>query len=607
MKVYFAWTDQGQVYDPGLHEREDEKIFHLEISQKEGGFAQAKVIVQNKGVGLLAQPNKRYCHISFDNQHIFSGRLIGMPSHLSGELMAMIFTASPDNVERQSEEVKKDLMRLASYNSLFHKGYGSGLSLSQLLEAHASLPYWSRTSGKLSLSDLFIGRQQLDIGQDHFYHALQTMVTQDPLDGVEVALECMWLQQRRGSAEIAQRIKRSLKHGHLTTLSSLSLEQAWWKPGHKIAHTAYTVEDASLVRLHFKDETQKYTQPIWHWDEQPRQIKFNRYTYDIGLKIGWHYKQPRHEIARFTLKQSVQNISGAGKRTRKLHFSLAKILGLNHVWQAEHHYQAGFKVLYEGAVYKCTRTHTSDQVFQPTYWKVMDGYVHVDGQATRPTFFYTDEGKHAISYALEIAKAHLAASTRCVQIKIKGDLRKLCAVTLDHTLMIADSRLPGGRAQGKVAKYKFILDGKTGEKTAEVVLAASVGTGHTQHKLAAAHQCYAFDDVIVQDVYEGKSSSDLRFTLPVQYYPKAGLTTLGRLNEQDIVRDIKILHTAEQQEKELLARQYPQNMDMQQLLAEMPTDIHIKLLDLNTRECVPHEIGVDVLSTWSAPRQIDLS
>ena len=76
MKMNFAWIHAQEEFDVTNHAREDELIFHLELSQKEGGFARARVTIQNPGYGLLWPRDKQCCLICFDGELVFRGRLL---------------------------------------------------------------------------------------------------------------------------------------------------------------------------------------------------------------------------------------------------------------------------------------------------------------------------------------------------------------------------------------------------------------------------------------------------------------------------------------------------------------------------------------------------
>lgn len=612
MKINFAWSSGTESFDSNVHCREDEKIFHLEIRQKEGGFAFARVQIQNPGYGLLWRPERRYCMISFDKELAFRGRLIGMPSQFKGELIVMDFIAISDDAEEQRKRLCEAIFEHGPWDKLFYAN--AETKLSELLQAQTTLPYWCRRSGKLSLSDIFVGKHHLSLGGDFFRDSLDVTITQDPLTAVHVEMKAEWLQQGRGTCELGHHIKKACRGDYLSTLTGTSLERSWWSRDQRIGRTGYKVLESQLTKISLVDRKtyKKTSSEFWHFEEKPKKVKFPRSWYDLQLKVGWLYRQKRREMGRFTLQQNLQDISGAYKKEKTLTFHLASIVGRSQQWQPDHRYTKGFQVFYEGDVYRCLRMHIAGSAFSASKWQKLENYAHVDGQSLRPSFFLTDRGQQAIEHALEIAKSHLAASARCIVIRFMGDLKKLKGISTDHTVTLQDPRIPGGRVIGKVAGYRFIVDGETGEKIAQVSLSVSVGTGELITKPLGPLERYANDDVFEenmvasQDIYK-TTKSQIHYVIDGQQSPQSGMLQLSGLTDRDMLQEVKIIFDADTQDSELLKEQYPNSMDMRQVLRAMPTDIQVKLRDLKTYDCLEHQVNINVLTTWSAPKQINLS
>src|SRR5205823_6610421 len=76
-------------FDPSIHNRFDEEVLSIEITQDEGGFATLNIDLKNNGVGYLATGRNLWCWLSLDRnwesggtpdlQPIFNGRLVGVP------------------------------------------------------------------------------------------------------------------------------------------------------------------------------------------------------------------------------------------------------------------------------------------------------------------------------------------------------------------------------------------------------------------------------------------------------------------------------------------------------------------------------------------------
>lgn len=612
MRINFAWIASNETYDANIHNREDEKIFHLEIKHKEAGFARARIKVVNPRCGLLWPTDKQYCFISFDNKLIFKGCLQGMPSDYDGELVTLNFTAAIDDIDLKRSKLCHEIKENGVYDPLFFNDKNP--SLSQLLQAYTALPYWNRINGDLVLSDIFKGRKTLNIADHFFRDSLCVSVTGQPLSKVEVDINAEWLQQAKGTLEIGKHIKKQLPGGYLSTLTNKCLEEAWW---HKYAHikqNGYHIEESKLKKIHpvNTEDFPNTSRSFWHYDEHPRKVQFERNWYDVHLRLGWSYRQKRRERAIFLLEQSIQKISGQSDRVKNLTFKLPSILGKNYHWQPQHYYTEGFQVIYDGAVYRCLRNHKSKENFEPKKWLQQNNLAHIDGQSARSEFFTTDRGKNVISYAIEVAKAHLAASARCINFRFSLCLSLCSDITLDHTVTIQDPRLPGGCVQGKVVQYRFLVDGKTGERVADVIIAVSIGNGISTTSAFNEEEGYFHSDVLENDVVKSasaieRSRSLICYEISPDSSPVLGITRPYLLNEENIIEELEILNDAQFQERHLSQKQYPHNMNIKRVLKNIPTNIRLKLKDLKTQGCLERTIPIKILTKWSAPQHIDLS
>lgn len=63
-RIYFSYVDDGEAFNPLVHNREDEKVFNLKITQSEGEFAQASAEIKNPRQGLLNPSRKKRVFIS---------------------------------------------------------------------------------------------------------------------------------------------------------------------------------------------------------------------------------------------------------------------------------------------------------------------------------------------------------------------------------------------------------------------------------------------------------------------------------------------------------------------------------------------------------------
>src|SRR3546814_281972 len=123
MTIFFAWVEKHEKFNPDIHEREDEKIFNMKITQKEGSSAIAQIQVLNPKIGLLKANRHKNCYISYrdkqKNHLLFKGSLLGCPLKIDGELAYLHFTALPDNYQTKLYKLSKTLKEAPFFDELF--------------------------------------------------------------------------------------------------------------------------------------------------------------------------------------------------------------------------------------------------------------------------------------------------------------------------------------------------------------------------------------------------------------------------------------------------------------------------------------------------------
>jgi hypothetical protein len=93
------------------------------------------------------------------------------------------------------------------------------------------------------------------------------------------------------------------------------------------------------------------------------------------------------------------------------------------------------------------------------------------------TYFPTARGQQSIEYLLMIARAHLLAASRIVEVEWMCPMWKIIGLSCRKNALLYDTRLPGGYALGKIVTYEMTGDGDDGEFLGKVVINCSVGNG----------------------------------------------------------------------------------------------------------------------------------
>ncbi|MBL9029556.1 MAG: hypothetical protein JNK42_03675 [Caedimonas sp.] len=636
MKLYFAWVDEREDFNPLRHALTDGEIFSFSLTEKEGAFPLVTIEIRNPYAGFLDPHQKQWCYVSCDRgkgiELLFKGKLCAVPHHLNREMIALNFTARPSHWEDQLQTLHQNLKGSPFWDSLFVEEEGHDDPM-ESLEARSELFFWCRKTGEVKLSNLFWGSHKVDLGEKHFYDSLKIRMGEPPLSAVNVSLSVEWIQHYRGETDLSPLIRSCFREGIVNTLTGEDLQAKWWQTNEKIGHSGYWVAKSDL-----KEITPNYTgdlnlypavsEPIWVSPEdpaygkdkpsQPQQKRLKRSWFKANLVLGWIYRQKRREKVRFTLGHATQLSPDYDQRTRKLNLNLQNIASTDdiHTWHAKWNYSKGFRVVYGDGAYTCRRKHRSEATFEEDrhHWIATGKKPKALFSAHQGRFFSTDRGKKAIEYAIEIARAHLAASARAVEITVSGPIENFVDLTCDHSVKIKDHRLPGEEVWGKVKSLRLCMEGQSGKKWGEVILGVSIGTGEEMRNrdaptLSHASYTYSMDygsPDYQTDVLKGRSPSDIDYQLPQNQENQTRWIQPQALTARDLVQEMTVTNPASRQNKHLLRTQYPLSHNIEAALKHVPTTLHIRLLDLKPLGTMTEYIEVDIPYPWSSPRQIDL-
>jgi hypothetical protein len=629
MKFYFCWVGENVSFDEERHVREDMPVFSFEIGQQESKLPWMRLRVGNPRCGLnhFSQKNaflscrKKTGEIEL----LFKGTLICVAQKTEGESVELFFTAQPQDMNEKLEMLHQELKQTNLWDSLFVDPENKN-DPSESLEARTQLFHWSRTTGELNLSDLLQGKKILQLKGNFYKDSLDVRLSEMPLQGVKVRLKVSWTQRFQGISDLTYLLRSRFSGGLVNTLTGEDLEAKWWRTGEKLGRSGYWIDHSELreVNPSYTGALNIYPatsvkvwasphDPVFGKENAPRQVRLKRSWYYSKLLLGWRYKQKRTEYAQFFLGQKTQSLGTPLSKTRTLNISLK---GLNFPcehdeWQPFVRYTSGFHVVWENEIYRCIEPHRSRARFdedEKAYWEHLGSAPEGLDHVPHASFFVTKRGHQAVAHALEIAKSHLAASARAVEVRFCAPLEDLMRITCDHTVVVEDPRLPGEGVQGKVTSYTLIGDGSKGIFRGEVVLGCCVGPKELPSLIAENIS----GELAMPYVQEGgpqvcASPSGILFESFYEQAPKHGLLNPEGMAAIDLVEEVRVQGLPDTQNAHLLANQYPQRHHILGALKEVKTNIFMRLKDLRSRANLKHTLYVNVLTPWQAPCQIDLS
>jgi hypothetical protein len=556
MTTYFSWVKAGEVYDPQIHAQHDLDILKLTIDHREGEAALAEVVV---AAVVLPPLDQRHVFISHDQTLIFAGRLVGLPLKIANDLISLELTAEPLDAEAQLQILAAHLKQPPYWDPLFVDLLEQD-NPSEWLEGRSALYAWDRVTGKVCVSDLFQGRHLLDLTPVIFSDSLTVTLGETPLSHITVHLAVEWIQEAEGEVSLGPKIAAAFSGSMVNTLTPHALQATWPQEGRKIGRSGYWVVESSLKTMTPPKTGVLNIYPTVTSDfavgeeggQSPGFGRLRRFWMSAKLILGWRYRQKRREVVSFTLTQRTQ---------------------------------------LDGTIRPLSRTLTLN-------------LQQLDLPQSAGTVFLDIRGRQAVEHALERARAHLAASARCLEVEMMLPFEEGLTLSLDHSVQLTDERIPGGQVMGKVVAYQLYQDGF--RAYAWVRLAASVG-GEPDAPPLDAPVYYvepSYGDTAMPTHHQ--TASGLTYGDYADQKPTQGIVDMDHLSARHLVRQVFVAHDASSQIQALYRQQYPVSHNLKSVLQDIPTTISLDLLSLKTNAVAEHHIHLNGVGVWVAPKQLNL-
>lgn len=643
---FFAWVDDDEIeFVAADHARDDEDVFSLEITQTEGEFASATVVIRNPQIGLLAPSRKRWAWMSFydrDNDKViplFFGRLKGVPDNIFDKQVSIVFTARPKDFVAQKAALAQSLRVLPYWEPIF-LDEKSWTDDDVVLEARSALWHIDRVSHQVSITDYLVGED----GEIAFYankvprDSLAISMASPPLRAVTVNAEVPWKQTAAGALDLAPLLLGTWPYEHdsnfakmITSFTIDGLISDWPKPDSKIGdgwkvldgsleNMTYTVgsrvANIGFFDIHSDNEylIEQNEKAIRENSEAAKALPyitpgsatypkiynfigqsgpFSSYAGDFGATLG--YARPVLKViydAERDLSESV---------------SLTMYSDMQEIITAPEDDEA------------LVLTLNANSISDPTY----DGTIPLGSLDSRG-FSHTDRGRLAIEHLVLLARANLIARARAVEVSWKGKIIDALDISLRKNARIFDDRLAGGQASGKIKEYTLSISGSSGIGSVSVKIGCSVGKGGTVSGSVGeptyCEEAYCGDDY---QAFTGGTRvaayGDVTFDPPDEVPFDDGLNFRRGLGITDVVRLVQYANTPTVQRQKMNEACKPNSIavsifatpaapadegSLKAVLDTYPTQISVKLRPMSGG---PFVGGVPItVSDLVLPKQIDL-
>lgn len=596
------------------------------LSQTEGDFAHLSIEIRNPRVGLLAEGRELWATLSHDIYgDLFYGRLVGVPTDIQADAVQLEFLARPEDFDEQKAALAETLKVLPFYDPVFVAPEDREKP-DTVLEARPVLWHIDRLTGEVTISDIMSGEDGTIIFAPERTLSVSVSYDGKPATLAACKAEVRWTQRAEGSIDISQEVLAafeaadSTRAGHIASFTGEGLYKSWPKIGASIGG-GWEIGASSIERLDgvsvpflnlnvacstggFKTNVTSGNNAIAFVvedvDEAHGWIPLGEtYTGSYGFPRASYYEQDDKDIGgpcivgfpEWVLEGTLGVKFTADRvRSEQVSFSIAADV------------QPIVSDMTDAAVSIDVRTGEVDQPIDP------GGAIPI-GDPRRNSYMLTDRGKQSLEHLIVLCRARLLARARAVRVSFDVPFEDGAAASLRHSATIADPRLPGGQATGKVVSYSFSLNGDDGALNASLTIGCMIGHNGTLSAPAAGAPAYATG--YVETGYQvsigsasGAATGDIQWT---DYGGTAitlgGLDLFG-LSASGIIDSLEVLGGSSEQADILSGQTWHDTNEATTALNDAHTQVALALVPVTGDELkTPFEITVTDLMV---PKTIDL-
>lgn len=447
---HFAWADAEDTTFGPEHEVEDLDVVGFELVHKEGGFAMLSIAVKNPRVGLLADGRKQWLWFSYDDGStdgatpLFFGRLIGVPEDVQNNAVTLNFIARP---------IDYDATKVVLAGSLKVQPYWDPMWLREdrrndpdaVLEGYTLAWHIDRVTHAVTVSDILNGEDGLiDFGSTHDKDTLDIAPGEPPLRFVTIDAEIQWDQIATGvvdlSAELiaAFKLAGTTKSYAITSFTGEGLMRDWPEEGDRIGG-GWEFGPCSVKRTDGFVVPQEWQQVVM----TNATAQFPLWTMKPLLQVRYDVTRRRAEMVSFTLQADCQAI-------------------LTEPGDEE--------------ILTIRVSGDADDPCDPADTDHPNGTMPI-GDVRNRAYLPTERGRRSLEYLVCLARGAILERSRAVEISFSVPFIDGLALSCRKNARIADPRIPGGEATGKIVGYS--LTGQDGLFLATVTIGCTVGKGNT--------------------------------------------------------------------------------------------------------------------------------
>ncbi|TIN41405.1 MAG: hypothetical protein E5Y10_22960 [Mesorhizobium sp.] len=449
---YFAWADAADTTFGPSFEIEDEQMIALEIGHKEGEHASLAMTVENPRIGLLSTGRMQWGWLSWLDdanptagvEPLFFGRIVGVPSEPQGNQVTLNFVARPSDYDAQKLALAETLKEAPWWDPIWIRA-DSRSDPDAVIEARAVRYHVDRVSLDVTVSDILTGEDGLiDFGGAFIADSLDIAFDSPPVRRVFVEASITWDQVAAGVVDFSQALLDAFKAAgsgngfNIRSLTGDGLMQDFPEEDDSIGG-GWKFGPCSITRTDGFVVPQDYSQVVMTNGTG----QFPIWTMKPVLQAAYDVSRAREEVLSFTLEADCQALlTEPGDE---------EVIAINVSGQA-------------------------DELIDPASTDFPEGAPAI-GDVRHRAYFPTTRGLRSLDYLVALARANILERARCISVSFTVPFRAGIDLSCRKNASIADPRIPGGEATGKIIGYS--LSAKDGALFATVTIGCTIGKGNT--------------------------------------------------------------------------------------------------------------------------------
>jgi hypothetical protein len=448
---FFAWVAPTETTFGIEHQVEDEKVIGISLTHAESNFAKVDVTVRNPRVGLLSPGRDQWAWLSYadplnptaDVVPLLFGRVVGVPQQVQGNAIALTLLARPAAYDT-TKRALADGMKVAPFWDAIFVSEDKRDDPDSVLQGYTKAWHIDRVTHAVTASDILNGEDGLiDFDDGFIATSLDISYSQPPLSAVKVSAEINWSQDAAGTVDFTAELVKAFTlagsgDGHLIkSLTGDGLMLDFPEKGDRIGG-GWTFGDCSITRADGTVVPEDFQQVIMTNGTGQFPVWAMKPVYEIDYDVS----RNRQETISFTLTADCQALvtDPAGEDVEEI-----KVSG------------------------------DADEPIDAVSTENPFGLPIVD--VRNRAYLPTARGRQSLEFLICLARKAILERGRAISVTFAAPFSAGLALSCRKNARIADRRIPGGEAVGKIIGYS--LTAADGQMLATVTIGCSIGNGNT--------------------------------------------------------------------------------------------------------------------------------